>query len=199
MSGPQIGNPAAVIVAAGAFPVLLDVAAPVDSGPVTITINTVPTYGTVEYFNGTTDVAATPNTVLTSAELTSLFYVPPAAGSFQGDSLTYTVADNTQSAQGTIGFSAVDGGTSLYFSAIGAGASGPDLVRLNPDGTVTPDPVRTDASASFGSFAGENGGYVLFGGNVYFLADTAGTFDALFRLAPNGHRERRAERELHHL
>src|SRR5437879_762948 len=108
---PQIANPDAVIVAAGVPPVQLGISAPIDANPVTITINTVPGYGTVYFFDGTTYQVATAATVLTSAELTNLIYVAPATGNFTGSSLTYTVEDtNSQSAQGTIAFSVVDSG-----------------------------------------------------------------------------------------
>ena len=64
---------------------------------------------------------------------------------------------------------------SLYFSAIGPGnnsvSPGPDLVRLDSNDNVTPVPIRHDAAASNGSFAGEDGGYVSFAGKLYFYAD----------------------------
>ncbi len=75
----------------------------------------------------------------------------------------------------------------LYFAAIGTGNSGPDLFRLSPGGAPPLSiPVRTDPSASFGSYAGEGGGFHQLGGNLYFFADTGPEIGALFQLAPNG-------------
>ena len=71
---PVISNPDAVIAVAGTGPIALDIAAPTDSDGTTpiITLNSVPTYGTVQYFNGTTFVTVTAGTMLTPAELASL-------------------------------------------------------------------------------------------------------------------------------
>src|SRR5262249_9319344 len=77
----------------------------------------------------------------------------------------------------------------LYFSAIGTGATGPDLFVLH-DQSSTPQaiPVRTDPAASFGSFAGEDGGFHELNGNLYFFAFTPTTSNSgdLFQLATDG-------------
>ena len=95
-AGPVISNPDAVIAVAGTGPIALDIAAPTDSDGTTptITLNTVPTYGTVQYFNGTTFVTVSAVTALTPAELASLEYTPPASGEFGGQTISYTATDN---------------------------------------------------------------------------------------------------------
>jgi ELWxxDGT repeat protein len=60
------------------------------------------------------------------------------------------------------------------------------LFVLDSNGVVTAAPIRTDSSAAFGSFAGDDGGYVPFAGNLYFFAGTAQTGEVLFELSANG-------------
>ena len=74
----------------------------------------------------------------------------------------------------------------MYFSAIGTGNSGPDLFLVHAGATPDAIPVRTDANASFGSFAGQGGGFHEIGGNLYFFADTAGDVGAFFQLSDTG-------------
>ena len=55
-SPPVIANPDTVVAAAGTGPIALGIAAPTDPDngplPLTITLDGVPGYGTVEYFDG---------------------------------------------------------------------------------------------------------------------------------------------------
>ena len=53
-SPPVIANPDTVVAAAGTGPIALGIAAPTDpeNDTLTITLDAVPVYGTVEYFNG---------------------------------------------------------------------------------------------------------------------------------------------------
>src|SRR5262245_6181062 len=66
----------------------------------------------------------------------------------------------------------------LYFSA--SGDSGPGLFRLDPGGTLAP------VSLPGGSHIGENGGYAVYDGKLYFFADTAAGPAGLFVLGPDG-------------
>jgi hypothetical protein len=189
---PQIYNPDNVVTAAGTGAIALDIAAPTDVGDAntpTITLNDVPTYGTVQYFNGSAFVAATSGTILTPAELASLEYIPPASGEFGGQTISYTAADGAASVQGTIAITVVaddTGPASLYFSAFGGtGNNGnPDLYTLNASG----NPVAKPLNVANGSFAGEDGGFFQFAGNLYFNANGTATSDteALYKLDPSG-------------
>ncbi len=186
---PQIANPDAVIAAAGTGPITLDIAAPTDSdgSTPTITLDTVPTYGTTQYFNGTTFVTATPGTMLTPAELARLEYTPPPSGEFGGQTITYTATNGTSSNQGTIAVTVLIGDTgpsNLYFSAFAGPGNGgnPDLYTLDANG----NPLAIPLNPPNGSFAGENGGLFQFAGNLYFFASTPTTGDALFEMTPNG-------------
>ena len=186
-----ISNPDTVMAAAGAGPIALDIAAPTDSdgSTPTITINTVPSYGVVQYFNGSTFVTATANTTLTPAELASLRYTPPASGEFGGQTISYTATDGADSGSGTIAVTVLAEDTqpaNLYFSALGStGNSGnPDLYTLDQNG----NPLAIPLNVADGSSAGEDGGFFQFAGNLYFNANgtaTSGT-EALYELAPNG-------------
>ena len=179
------------MAAAGTGPIALDIAAPTDfdgSTP-TITIDTVPSYGVVQYFNGSTFVTATANTTLTPAELASLRYTPPASGEFGGQTISYTATDGAASNTGTIAVTVLAEDTqpaNLYFSALGStGNSGnPDLYTLDQNG----NPLAIPLNVANGSSAGEDGGFFQFAGNLYFNANgtaTSGT-EALYELAPNG-------------
>jgi len=188
---PQISNPDTVMAAAGTGPIALDIAAPTDSddSTPTITIDTVPSYGIVQYFNGSTFVTATANTTLTPAELASLEYTPPASGEFGGQTISYTATDGTASNTGTIAVTVLAEDTqraNLYFSAFGGtGNSGnPDLYTLDQNG----NPLAIPLNVANGSSAGEDGGFFQFAGNLYFNANGTATSDteALYELAPNG-------------
>ena len=72
---------------------------------------------------------------------------------------------------------------SLYFSGVAPGATGPDLYRLGADGSFQAIPVTPDSA---GSHAGENGGYAVFNGKLYFFADTAAGQAQLLTLNPDG-------------
>jgi SdrD B-like domain len=187
---PVIYNPDNVVAAAGAGAIALDIAAPTDvAGTPTVTLNDIPTYGTVQYFNGSAFVVATSGAVLTPTELASLEYIPPASGEFGGQTISYTAAHGSASIQGTIAITVVaddTGPASLYFSAYGnTGNSGnPDLYTLNASG----DPVAMPLNVAYGSSAGEDGGFFQFAGNLYFNASGTATSstEALFELTPNG-------------
>jgi hypothetical protein len=101
-------NPSKVAVAAGVGAVSLGIAAPVDAdggNDLTIVLSTLPQYGTVQYFNGTGFVTAHVGDVLTSDELASLQFLPPANGSFHGDSLVYSVFDGPSPVNGAVAMS----------------------------------------------------------------------------------------------
>src|SRR5208283_4552226 len=121
----------------------------------------VPSYGTVQYVDDNTHnlVTATDGTVLSVTELESLQYIPPAGGSFHGDSLVYSVQDGASLVDGTIAItvSAPTGG--LYFSADGtSSALNPDLFTLDSNNDLTSIPMNVPN----GSLAGEDGGFIQF-------------------------------------
>ena len=188
---PLISNPNAVIAAAGTGPIALDIAAPTDSdgSTPTITLDTVPTYGTTQYFNGTAFVTASGGTMLTPAELASLEYTAPASGELGGQTISYTATEGAASSQGTIAITVLaedTGASNFYFTAFaGPGNIGnPDLYTLDANG----NPVAIPLNPANGSFAGEDGGFFQFAGNLYFNATgsaTSGT-EALYELQPNG-------------
>ncbi len=188
---PTIANPFELIAAAAGGPYALDITQPTESGgaTLTVTIDSLPGYGTVQYLNGSTWTDVNVSTVLTPAQLASLRYVPPASGEDSGGTLSYSVSDGSHSVTGTMNVAVIDdanGPNNLYFSAIGPGAFGPDLYVLDSNGVVTAAPIRTDSSAAFGSDAGDDGGYVQFSNNLYFFAGTAQTGEVLFQLGANG-------------
>src|SRR5690242_16657539 len=92
---PVLANPDSVIAATGAGPVTVGIGAPVDADndPLTITLLTLPGYGTLQFFDGTSWVDVMSPGPLTSAQLTSLRYLPPASGEHGGDELVYSVSD----------------------------------------------------------------------------------------------------------
>ena len=185
---PIIANPDTVVVSAGADPVSVGIAAPLDPNSLTITLTTLPSYGTLQFFDGTTWVDATVNDVVTAAELASLRYEAPASGEHGGDELVYTVDDGVNAVKtGTVEFSVeVDsaGPAGLFFSAFtGPGNGGPvDLYTLDANG----DPVAIPINLPNGSLAGEDGGFFQFAGDLYFNAATAPTGEALFKMDPGG-------------
>jgi hypothetical protein len=191
---PQIANPAVLIAVAAQGPVTLGITEPTEpGGPIlTVTFNSVPGYGTVQYLNGGTWTDVTTSTTLTPAQLATLRYVSPASGEHSGDVLSYSVSDGVTTVTGTMNVSVVvdsNGLDNLYFGAVGPGITGlmgPDLFVLDSNGTVTPAPLRSDAAASFGSFPGQDGGYVQFAGDLYFFAFTPTTGQVLYKLSPTG-------------
>jgi glycosyltransferase involved in cell wall biosynthesis len=188
-----IANPFELIAIAGQGPFSLGITEPTDLGgpSLTVTIDSLPSYGTVQYFNGSGWINVTLTSVLTPSELASARYAPPTSGEDSGGTFSYTVSDGNPgapTATGTMNVTVIDdtnGFNNLYFSAVGPGASGPDLYVLDSNGVVTAAPIRSDAQAALGSYAGENGGYVQFGNTLYFFAST-GTGDVLFSLGQNG-------------
>ena len=188
---PTISNPFELIAVAAGGPYTLGIAEPTETGgaTLTVTIDSVPAYGTVQYLNGGTWTDVTVSTVLAPAQLASLRYIPPSNGEDSGGQLSYSVSDGVNSVTGTMNVTVIDdtnGSNNLYFSAVGPGAFGPDLYVLDSNGVVTAAPIRSDSSAQFGSFAGEDGGYFQFGNTLYFFAGTATTGDVLFSLGQNG-------------
>ncbi len=101
---PAVFNVDDVIAATGADPIALQIGAPTDADgdALTITLGTLPSYGTVEYFDGAAWVTANVNDVLSSDELMSLRYTPPASGDFSGETITYSVDDGTDTTNGAI-------------------------------------------------------------------------------------------------
>ncbi len=186
---PELFNYDKVAAAAGTGPIDLRIAVPIDPDldALTITLDGLPAYGVVEYFDGASWVAATAGQTLTAAELASLRYTPPAFGEFGGGSLSYSVFDGTATVQGTMTFSSqVDstGPANLIFSAFsGAPQINGDLFTVDAGGALTPIPIN----APSGSLAGDNGGFIQFAGNLYFHAFTAAVGgEVLFKMAPNG-------------
>jgi ELWxxDGT repeat protein/VCBS repeat-containing protein len=188
---PQISNPDTVVAAAGTGAVDLRIAAPTESDGTTptVTIDTVPSYGTVQYFDGAQFVDVTANMSLTPAQLATLRYVPPASGEHGGESLTYTASDGTAAVHGTVDISVVVDSTvaaKLFFSAFGGPGNGgpPDLFTLDSSG----QPVALALNAANGSFAGTDGGFFQFAGNLYFMASTPASGNAvvLQKMTPNG-------------
>jgi hypothetical protein len=186
---PVISNPDAVIAAAGTGPIALYIAAPTDSDGSTpiITLDTVPTYGTTQYFDGTTFVTASDGTMLTPAELASLDYTPPPSGEFGGQTISYTATDDGAPRQGTIAVTVLfddTGPSNLYFSAFGGPGNGgnPDLFTLDQNG----NPLAIPLNVANGSSAGEDGGFFQFAGDFYFFASSSTASDALFEMAPDG-------------
>jgi hypothetical protein len=148
---PTISNPFELIAVAAGGPYTLGIAEPTETGNVTltVTIDSLPAYGTVQYLNGATWTDVTLSTVLTPAQLASLRYVPPASGEDSGGTLSYSVSDGTHSVTGTMNVAVIDdanGSNNLYFSAVGPGMSGPDLYVLDSKGVVTAAPIRSDSS-----------------------------------------------------
>ena len=182
-------NPDNVIAAAGTGPVSLGIAAPIDSldNPVTITLDTLPGYGVLQFFDGSSWVdVTTPGTAVTTEELTSLRYTPPANGEHGGDTLIYTVTDGPAAAQGAIAFSVeVDsaGPALLYFTSFdGTGKPLPDLYAVDANGNVS-GPIIGNAN---GDNSGIDGGLFQYAGNLYFNAFDSSGSEALFSLDPNG-------------
>ena len=107
---PTIANPFELIAAAAGGPYALDIAQPTETGgaTLTVTIDSLPGYGTVQYLNGSTWTDVTLATVLTPAQLASLRYVPPASGEDSGGTLSYSVSDGTDSVTGTMNVSVID-------------------------------------------------------------------------------------------
>jgi hypothetical protein len=188
---PQIFNPDTLIAVAAGGPVALDIAQPTEPGGATlsVTIDSVPGYGTVQYLSGANWTNVSAGDTLTPSQLASLRYVPPAGGEHSGGTLSYSVFNGTTSVTGTMNVSVVldnNGPDNLYFSAIGPGNMGPDLFVLDSNGTVTAAPIRSDSSATYGSYAGADGGFVPFAGNLYFNGFTATTGPVLLALGPTG-------------
>ena len=140
----------------------------------------------MQYLNGATWTDLTLSTVLTPAQLASLRYVPPASGEDSGGTLSYSVSDGTHSVTGTENVTVIDdanGPNNLYFSAVGPGAFDP-ISSCSIQWRRDRGADSHEASAAFGSIAGEDGGYVQFANCLYFFAFTAATGDVLYRAAP---------------
>jgi hypothetical protein len=99
-----------------------------------------------------------------------------------GSSETIVIQAGGQSSQAAEngGFTAFDGG--LWFSALTGGHAGADLIRLESNGSFADISTRASGNEAFGSFSGEDGGFVAFNNALYFnsYSDTLG--DTLFRV-----------------
>jgi len=167
------------------------------NGLLAVEITTTPTAGTLVDTEGGNTTPVTAGEFISKADIDAgdLVFTPAANG--LGDdyaSLTFQVEDDGGTANGgqdldpnpkTMTFD-VDSTEKMYFSAVNTGSMGPDLFELPEDSTPQAIPVRTDPNAIYGSYAGEDGGFHALGGNLYFLANTAGTFDAVFQLSTTG-------------
>ncbi|HLH92421.1 MAG TPA: hypothetical protein VKX28_28665 [Xanthobacteraceae bacterium] len=178
-----LSNPSAVSVGSGSLAFNLNIGAPSDPDHAlgenaVITIQALPSYGEVRYFDGTSWQFAKDGTVLTADELQSLQFVPPATGSFHGDSIVYSVQDGTSLVDGSIAITVTPPGGGLFFSA-----DDPDLFTLDNQGNLTSIPVNPGSPN--GSFAGEDGGFIQFANGLYFNANTDATGEVLFRLGPD--------------
>src|SRR5271166_5889204 len=107
---PTIGNPFELIAVAAGGPYTLGITQPTEAGgaTLTVTIDSLPGYGTVQYLNGGTWTDVTLSTVLTPAQLASLRYVPPASGEDSGGTLSYSVSDGTNSVTGIMNVTVID-------------------------------------------------------------------------------------------
>ncbi|MEJ1968238.1 MAG: type I secretion C-terminal target domain-containing protein [Rhizomicrobium sp.] len=182
---PVIHNYDATFADDGTAPFSLQIALPTDpeGDTLTVTLDQVPDYGVVEYFDGAALVQAHAGDTLTPDELASLQYTPDGTGTHGGGSVVYSVSDGIASSTGSIAINDVaeeDAGPPiplLIFSAIGPGFDGPDLFLMPPPGNGGPVffPIRDgstgDPAPQEGSNAGEDGGFVHFGGDLYFFAD----------------------------
>jgi Ca2+-binding RTX toxin-like protein len=185
-AAPEIHNYDATFADDGTFTYSLQISLPtdLDGDTLTVTIDQVPNYGIVEYFDSGSSsfVQVTGGETLTADQLTTLQYTPDASGEHGGDSVVYTVSDGTDSTTGSIEINDVaeeDAGPPfpvLFFSAQGPSpAAGADLYLLDPFGDLQAVPLRADftgdPSPDSGSRAGEDGGFVHFAGNFLFFAD----------------------------
>ncbi len=185
-AAPVVQNYDATFADDGTFTYSLQISLPtdLDGDTLTVTIDQVPTYGIVEYFDdgSSSFVQVFGGETLTADQLTTLQYTPDATGEHGGGSVVYTVSDGIESTTGTIEINDVaeeDAGPPfpvLFFSAQGPSpASGADLYLLDPFGDLQAVPLRTDftgdPSPEVGSHAGEDGGFVHFAGNFLFFAD----------------------------
>src|SRR6185295_1760348 len=119
-NAPVVSAPDTVKIVAGNNAIGLGITATdADGDTMTATITGLPGYGTVQYFNGSTWTAVSVGTVLTSAQLASVRYLPPATGAHTGGDLTFSVTDGIAPVSTTIHMAVADSGK-LYFSAQGA-------------------------------------------------------------------------------
>jgi Ca2+-binding RTX toxin-like protein len=187
-TAPEIGNPDSLFATAGTLSVALHIALPTDADndPLTITLNTVPSYGTVRYFDGASWQAAIAGQTLTAAELASLRYTPPATGSHGGEDLVYTVDDGTDPVQGTIHMSVsgdeIAPGTLIFAATDSPSETNADVYAISPSGTLSAAPI----GAPDGSAAGVDGGFFAFAGSLYFNAFSAASGFALFKMDGGG-------------
>ena len=153
-------NPSAITVVSGTTTARasLGIQGPIDPDQAPgeqdiITIQAVPAYGVVQYFDGTHFVQAVDGTVLTSTELQSLQYLPPATGSFHGDSIVYSVQDGPSLVDGSIAITVSDppGADSISRDCRSA-TSSPISIRSEPTTFRTAIPLN--AFSNTGSDAG---------------------------------------------
>src|SRR5258708_7682848 len=102
---PELANPDSVIAAAGTATVDLRLSAfDPDGDPLSVTLSVVPSYGTLQYFDGTIWITATAAATITETELETLRYTPPASGEHGGEALVYSVSDGVDTVSATIAF-----------------------------------------------------------------------------------------------
>ena len=187
---PQISNPDAVVVAAGADPLPLGIAAPTDADvhdTLTITVTSLPGYGTIQYFDGVSFVPiTTTGTTLTPDQLASIEYVAPAGGIHGGDSFGYSVSDGSVTETGNV---AIDvNAPALLFSAT-TPAVGTDLFQLDSAGNFSSFDIHPGPD---NSYASEDGGFIQFGNDLYFMAavpqpdNPVFTANGLVKMDPSG-------------
>lgn len=169
---PNLSGPDTVVARAGTDAFAMGIGVPVDpeGGALTVTVDVVPTYGTVTLNGNPVSAGA----VISAADLANLAYVAPGIGEFHGESLSYSVSDGSNTVSATIPVFVVDGFEALYFSAVAPGAFGPDLYYVDASGSANAFPIRNDpldAGADFGSRAGQDGGFHQLAGSLYFFAD----------------------------
>ncbi len=187
-AAPVVHNYDAAFADDGTFTYSLQISLPtdLDGDTLSATIDQVPTYGIVEYFDSGSSsfVQVTGGETLTADQLTTLQYTPDASGEHGGGSVVYTVSDGIDSTTGTIEINDVaeeDVGPPfpvLFFSAQGPSPPrpAPICIWLDPFGICSPcrcgaDFTQGDPSPDSGSRAGEDGGFVHFAGNLLFFAD----------------------------
>jgi hypothetical protein len=127
---PTIANPFELIAADLEGAHTLGITQPTETGgaTLTVTIDSLPGYGFVQYLNGSIWTDLSVSAVLTPAQLASLRYIPPASGEHSGGTVSYSVSDGTHSVTGTMNVSTIDDGNgpnNLYFSAVAPARSVP--------------------------------------------------------------------------
>ncbi|MGE3626707.1 MAG: type I secretion C-terminal target domain-containing protein, partial [Hyphomicrobiales bacterium] len=179
---PVIGNVSSVEAVAGIKPFSLFIDAPTDANgdALTITIQDLPSYGTVQYFDGTDWIDVAVNDTLTPQELESLRFVPPASApwpdGYSAGQIVYTVFDGTDTVTGEIDVTVQPQGL-LYFSANDDGGAR-ELQVYDPDGAG--DGVSRIWNANI-----EPTSLIEFQDKIFFAAGNMGDGRELYFYDPN--------------